>query len=80
MSTPAHDMGDVPPEKRHPSDSAVQRAIELVMLARFTERHPSWHRAAWAPIARELGLAPVWVKAEPDAVWKTEEGDRKSVV
>jgi len=68
-------IGDVAPEERHPSDSAVQRAIELVMLERFTESHPSWRRAAWAPIARELGLAAVWMKAEPDAVWKTEKGD-----
>ena len=75
MSAAAAGTGDGVPGDRHPSDSAVQRAIELVMLERFAQRHPSWRRAAWPPVARELGLAHVWVKAEPDAVWKTEEGD-----
>ena len=75
MSAAAHDTDDVVSAERHPSDSAVQRAIELVMLERFTDRQPSWRRAAWSSVARELGLAPVWMKAEPDAVWKTEEGD-----
>jgi hypothetical protein len=70
----AHDTGTVVPVERHPSDSAVQRAIELVMLERFTERHPLWRRADWPSISRELGLASVWMKAEPDVVWKTETG------
>lgn len=60
---------------RNPSDSAVQRTIELVMLQRFGDRHPGWSRGVWPPIARELGLAAAWVRAEPDAVWETETGE-----
>lgn len=60
---------------RHPSDSAVQRAIESVLLQRFGDRHPSWRRIEWRSTASELGLASVWAKAEPDAVWRTEDGD-----
>ncbi len=60
---------------RHPSDSAVQRAIELVLLQRFNDRqHPSWKSIDWRCAAEELGLAPVWAKAAPDAVWRTDEG------
>lgn len=75
MTASIQDTPDTLAEERHPSDSAVQRAIELVMIARFTEHHPTWRRVDWPPIAHELGLAAVWVKAVPDAVWTTEEGD-----
>jgi len=59
----------------HPSDSAVQREIESVLLQRFGDRNPSWVRVEWRQAASALGLAPVWAKAEPDAVWRTDNDD-----
>jgi hypothetical protein len=58
-----------------PSDSAVQREIELVMLDRLGEQHPDWQRVSWKTTAAELGLPPAWQKAEPDAVWKADSGE-----
>lgn len=55
-----------------PSDSVVQREIEMEMLHRLGEKHQQWRRISWKSLAAELGLAPVWQKAEPDAVWKTD--------
>lgn len=54
-----------------PSDSAAQRDIEIKMLERLVEQHPDWQRVNWKTLSAELGLAPVWQKAEPDAVWET---------
>ena len=53
-----------------PSDSAVQRDIELKMLQRLVEQHPDWQRVTWKTLSAELGLSPIWKKAKPDAVWK----------
>ena len=58
-----------------PSDSAVQRAIELAMLHRLGEQHPDWQRVTWKTLAAELGMSQVWQKAEPDAVWKTDSDE-----
>jgi hypothetical protein len=57
-----------------PSDSAVQREIELEMLHRLGEKHPDWRRISWKRLAADLGLTQVWQEAEPDAVWKTDSG------
>jgi len=54
----------------NPSDSAVQRGIELKMLQRLVEKHPDWQRVTWKTLASELSLSPIWQKAKPDAVWK----------
>jgi hypothetical protein len=45
------------------------------MLRRLEERYPTWKRLAWQNVAIHLGLPPVWQKAVPDAVWKTECGE-----
>ena len=58
-----------------PSDSRVQREIELVMLQRLANQHPDWKRAEWKAIAGELHLPSVWQRAKPDAVWKTDAGE-----
>lgn len=58
-----------------PSDSRVQRDIELVMMQRLADQHPDWKRADWKAIAGELHLPSVWQKAKPDAVWKTDAGE-----
>jgi hypothetical protein len=58
-----------------PSDSANQREIERVMLHRLDEQHPDWRRVSWEAVAVELGLASIWQKAQPDAVWKTIDGE-----
>lgn len=55
-----------------PSDSAVQRETERVMLNRLGEQHHEWQRVNWKTLAAELGLASMWQKTEPDAVWKTD--------
>lgn len=44
------------------------------MLRRLEERNPTGKRLAWQETARGIGLPPVWQKAVPDAVWKTECG------
>jgi hypothetical protein len=54
-----------------PSDSAVQREIELAMLTRLGKLHADWQRITWKTLAAELGLPLVWQKAQPDATWKT---------
>jgi hypothetical protein len=54
-----------------PSDSSVQREIESQMLQRLEEMHPDWRRISWKTFATEKELANEWVKAEPDAIWKT---------
>ena len=54
-----------------PSDSAVQREIEIAMLHRLGEFHPDWLRVTWKETAIDLALPAVWQKAQPDAVWKT---------
>ena len=59
----------------HPSDSRVQREIELVMLQRLAGHHPDWKPADWNAIAVTLGLPSVWQKTKPDAVWKTDAGE-----
>ncbi len=53
-----------------PSDSAVQREIELAILGRLGSAHGDWQRTSWKTLAAELGLTSVWQKTEPDAVWK----------
>jgi len=58
-----------------PSDSRVQREVEAVMLRRLEERYPTWRRLAWADAAIDLGVPPVWQKAVPDAVWRSERGE-----
>jgi hypothetical protein len=58
----------------HPSDSVVQREIELAMLDRLGKRHPDWQRVTWKTEATELGLSSVWQKAQPDATWKIGPG------
>jgi hypothetical protein len=58
-------MGDL-----DPSDSAVQREIELAMLDRLGKLHPDWQRVTWKTEAAELGLPSVWQNAQPDATWK----------
>lgn len=58
-----------------PSDSRAQREVEAVMLRRLEERNPTWKRLAWQEAALGLGLPPIWQKAVPDAVWKTECGE-----
>ena len=65
LSEPNHD----------PSDSRVQREIELVMLQRLAGHHPDWKPADWKAIALKLGLPSVWQKAKPDAVWTTDGGE-----
>lgn len=55
-----------------PSDSAVQRETERVMLNRLGEQHGDWQRVNWRALAAELGLASMWQKTEPDAVWKKD--------
>jgi hypothetical protein len=55
---------------RDPSDSAVQRKIELAMLDRLGKLHPDWQRVTWKAAAAELGLSSVWQSAQPDAAWK----------
>ncbi len=54
-----------------PSDSAVQRKIELTMLDRISQKNPDWQRVTWKTLAAELSLPPVWQNAKPDAVWRT---------
>lgn len=54
-----------------PSDSSAQRAIESIMLCHVETNNPDWERVSWKDIATEFGLAKVWQKAEPDAVWRT---------
>lgn len=58
-----------------PSDSAIQREIELVMLCRLGEQHPDWRRVSWNTVAAKLGLLAVWRNAKPDAVWETDAGE-----
>jgi hypothetical protein len=57
-----------------PSDSIVQREIEIKMLHRLGDSHPDWQPISWKKLAADLGLVPVWQKAEPDAAWKTDSG------
>lgn len=59
---------------RHPSDSAVQRAIEVAMLKRLEASHPEWVRVDWSTTSKELGLPLVWQQAQPDAVWHSGPG------
>lgn len=68
-------MGALLKDDHDPSDSRVQREIELVMLQRLADQHRDWTPADWKAIALELGLPPVWQKAKPDAVWKTHAGE-----
>ena len=42
---------------------------------RLEERSPTWKHLAWQEVALGFGLAPVWQKAVPDAVWMTECGE-----
>ena len=62
-------------DEHDPSDSRVQREIEVVMLQRLADQHPDWKSADWESIALELGLPSVWQKAKPDAVWKADSGE-----
>lgn len=68
-------MGTLSMDDHDPSDSTVQREIELVMLQRLADQHPDWKLADWKAIALELGLPSLWQKAKPDAVWKTDAGE-----
>ena len=68
-------MGTLSKDDHDPSDSRVQREIELVMLQRLADQHRDWASADWKAIALELGLPSVWQKAKPDAVWKTHAGE-----
>lgn len=72
MSTEPHRMSNLQTDDLNPSDSAVQREIELVMLRRLGEQHGDWQPVAWRTIAAELGMSSVWQKTEPDAVWRTD--------
>jgi hypothetical protein len=54
-----------------PSDSAVQREIELVMLYRLSKVHENWEKIEWKPFVMELGLSSIWQKVKPDAIWRT---------
>lgn len=56
----------------HPSDSAVQRDIATAVLDRLGELNPGWKLVDWKTTSAELGLAPLWQKAKPDAVWMTD--------
>lgn len=58
---------------RHPSDSAVQRSIEIGVLERLGASHPEWKRVEWSAASKGLGLAPVWQQAQPDAAWSSGE-------
>ena len=62
-------------DEHDPSDSGVQREIEVVMLRRLAGQHPDWKPADWKAIALKLGLPSVWQKAKPDAVWTTAAGE-----
>ncbi len=42
----------------HPSNSAVQRKVELGMLHRLGEQHPEWQRSDWTVTATKLALPP----------------------
>lgn len=75
MSDGLREMGTLSKDDHDPSDSRVQREIELVMLQRLADQHRDWTPADWKAIALELGLPSVWQKAKPDAVWKTSTGD-----
>ena len=55
----------------HPSDSRVQREVELAMVSRLGDQHRDWRRLEWSEAAVGLALPPVWRKAKPDAVWRT---------
>ncbi len=68
-------MGALSKYDDDPSDSRVQREIELVMLQRLADQHPDWKPVDWKAIALKLGLPSVWQKAKPDAVWKTDAGE-----
>lgn len=63
---------------RHPSDSSVQRDIEIAMLKRLEASHPGWIRTEWSAASKELCLPLVWQQAQPDAVWHS--GPRQVVV
>jgi len=75
VSGALHGMGTLFKEDHDPSDSRVQREIELVMLQRLADQHLDWKPAEWKAIAGELHLPSVWQKAKPDAVWKTDAGE-----
>lgn len=75
MSGALRGMGTLSKDEHDPSDSKVQREIELVMLQRVADQHSDWKPAEWKQIAGDLGLPSVWQKAKPDAVWKTDAGE-----
>lgn len=65
---------DVP--MTHPSDSKVQCRIENEMLRIVGERNPEWRRVEdWSVLAQNLGLADFWQAVEPDAAWRTPDGN-----
>lgn len=74
MNTDFIESNPSPTPVRHPSDSAVQRAIEVAMLERLGASHPEWNRVEWSAASKELGLAPVWQQAQPDAAWHSGPG------
>jgi hypothetical protein len=37
------------------------------------ELHPDWQRVTWKETAVELALSTVWQKAQPDAVWTSNQ-------
>lgn len=68
-------MDSLSKDDRDPSDSGVQREIELVMLQRLADQHTDWKPWDWNAIAVELDLPSVWQRTRPDAVWRTEAGE-----
>ena len=75
MSDRLREMGNLSKDDHDPSDSRVQREIELVTLQRLADQHRDWTSLDWNSIVLELGLPSVWEKAEPDAVLKTHAGE-----
>lgn len=55
----------------HPSDSKIQREIEVAVLGRLEKKHPGWERVYWQEEAAGMGLSLTWQKVKPDAVWRT---------
>jgi hypothetical protein len=60
---------------RDPSDSAVQREIEFIMLSLLSEQHPEWRRINWNTARIEISIPMVWRNTKPDGVWKADSGE-----
>ncbi len=75
MNTTAREVAQLELSDTDPSDSSVQREVEIAVLARVHAAHPDWISIEWPATAARLGLPPVWQSAKPDAVWRTENGE-----